>query len=469
MGKRVEKHCSILNYLQQVDTALYDVIKNLCITRMLLPNMRKFSGVTFLRPDKKLLAEIQEMAFGDDPEEAVFALQSLALLDHLPTPGDFGEKKDSIATFLRKKLPVKSVSGDKVILANGAEIVLDPNFHTRRTRNNMSVYIISNKLVPTDTEPADLSQIKDNNRKIKGGAEFNNQRSVLFNAVLKTHCCGDETAKFNPAMEVLVSLCEYLKTNETPDNNLVYKVVTSQMSWDTLASLAIVLQPFRSTDTLTYISPALYTAWAAKSRDLNKLLTNVYYLSADTVDRYSKHMAAAGDSPMNDLEKLRGKALEVSAKPRVLSLISGIYKEMAKSSGLPDARKRTLENVSLALAESELRVFSALLHENSRKSVDVTEATSLYVNKCNLTKPYIVSLKGHVNMSNIGFYFSSVYLMLRACGLIYWPGQGSSNGLDQIANESALIRLDLMLEGIVSALAPNYSERHGALMKRLGT
>lgn len=461
MSKRVKKHCSILNYIRQKDSDLHELLQDLCIGRMLVPR-KNTSGLTFLRPDKALLAKITDMAVGDDPEQAVEALQSLVLLDHLPTPGDFADKKDDIPTFLRKKLPVASVSDGKIKLTNGAVIVLDKKFEHRASRNNMSVYVISGELVPTDTEAASFDNATpSNNRKVKGGADYMGGKQALFDRVLKNHC--DEKINTNPAMEVLVSLCDFLKRN---GHDELLKLVHSQLSWDTLASLAIVLQPYRNTVT-PYIPVTVYTAWAAESNNKDPLLTAVYYYKPNPIADYAAHMAECGLS-LDGMKSNQNREITVASKPSVMAGIKRIFEHYKTDESLPVARIATLADRNLALAEAELRVFSALLHDNSLACLDVNEAMSLYKSKCTLNMPYIVSQRNQIASSNIGFWYSSAFLILRGCP-IYLPGIEGA-GLDQIADDSALIQLDKDLKSYVEGMQSAYDDRSDvmkALMSRI--
>ena len=453
MSKRVKKHCSILNYIRRADEDLYELVQDLCIGRMLVPR-KGTPGLTFLRPDKALMSKIRTMAIGDDPEEAVAVLQSLVLLDHLPTPGDFDDKRADIPTFLRKKLPVASVDGKKINLDNGAEIVLDKDFEHRNDRPNMSVYIISKALVPTDTAPSDFSNAKTgNNRKIKGGGDFLDGKTQLFDSILAKHAKPGLTC--NPAMEVLTSLCDYLESTGKSD---ALKAVQSQLSWDTLASLAIVLQPHRvgGDPNTKYISDADAGAWATKYKELGDL-SDVYHYQQGVVDKYEKHMNNGQLNAIGQIQKLGEQAAAESAKVNVIQKIARVF-DVAKDLIENPIRKAVLNNRKLALAEAELRVFSALLHDNSRDGLDLNEAEKLYKKNCNLTAPYMLNDTAQINMSNIGFYFSSAYLIARSNAMVYSPGYTHTSGFSEIADETVMLNIDNGCVDI-NALRSHYSEQ----------
>ena len=451
MSKRVKKHCSILNYIRRADEDLYELVQDLCIGRMLVPR-KGTPGLTFLRPDKSLMAKIKTMATGDDPEEAVAVLQSLVLLDNLPTLGDFEDKKDDIPTFLRKKLPVASVDDKKVLLNNGAAITLDTDFEHRKDRPNMTVYVISKALVPTDTAASDFSNAKpNNNRKVKGGAEYQNNKKALFENVLARHCDPNKMKKGNPALEVLCSLCDFVKKTRGSGSE-DYLAITSQLSWDTVASLAIILQPYRGENPdLTYVPNELFTAWVdnssltVSSENAMNTINDIFYYHDNPVSMYTGHMAHGEECKMGDYTDFRAAACEQASKLSVVSQIAGVYTQMKGVIG-SQKRRNVLSNGKLALAESELRVFSAILHDSSIGCFEMDEAKALYTAKFNLIEPYMVNQKKHIDMSNIGFYFSSAYLIVRSDALVYCPNTTDGKPLSSIADENSLIRLDYDLE-----------------------
>lgn len=431
----VKKHCSILNYLRQTDNDLYELIQDLCMGRIFIPR-RNTPGVTFLHPDKTLLGKIKKMAFGDDPELAVQAIQSMVLLDYLPATSDFDDKKNDIPTFLRKKLPVASVSGSKVLLKNGAEVTIDKNFKTRSDRSNMAVYNLSKELVPTDTEPATfVNAKKDKNSKVKGGAVYEQKRKSLFMQILNA-CCDEKKGNRDPAMEALASLCDYLKgSNKTTE----LAVVQSQLSWDTLASLTIVMQPYKSGN--LYLSDECILQWARVASYAGSSL--FYY--GNPVDCYKHNMEAAKTAlsrAIPAITTIRRRVADCVAKTNCLPALAKAYRELHNLDSLPEPRRAVLGNGKQALAESELRVMSACLQDNTKNFFDYNEVVDLYTRHCTLDQPYILSSADQINASNIGFYFSTAYLIARSDALCYVPGIPGDVGLEGIAQETRMITLD---------------------------
>jgi hypothetical protein len=452
MSKRVKKHCSILNYIRRADLELYELVQDLCIGRMLVPR-RNTSGLTFLRPDKKLMSNIMAMASGDDPEKAVAALQSLVLMDHLSSADEFAANSSNIPTFLNKKLPFDKVDGNKVILTNGAELTLDREFEHRNDRSNMSVWVISKALVPSDTADVDSTKAKTKPAKKTGGGDITGTRGVLFMKILKRHSNADHMSVGNPAMEILCSLCDHL-TGESK------KAVQSQLSWDTLGSLAIVLKPFKGNDQ-TYISTTDYNSWVAKNN--NSAVADLFYHHMNVIERYQQHMekgAAVFASVADVINKARTTASSTSSKPTIISNITIAFNKIATGcKDICSLRENVIKNKIAAFAEAELRVLSALLHDSALGCIDYNEARSLYETKCNLSIPYIVTQKEHIINSNLAFYYSSAYLIARSDGMVYYPGCVMDGDLDSIANESSTISLDGSFKKKVTSLQSKYNER----------
>ena len=451
MSKTVHKHCNIINYIRQVDTDLYDLVQDLCIGRIFVPR-RGAPGLTFLRPDKELLSKIKKLAGGDNPEEAVAALQSLVLLDYLPSTEVFEDKKSDIPTFLRKKLEVASADGKKVVLKNGAELVLDSKFEARNDRSNIAVYIISKSLVPTDGEPANFSNASAGNKKVKGGAEYSGKsKADLFRLVLDACCdCScSSSSKRDPALEILVSLMRYLEKNSHKEN---LSTVKSQLSSDTLTTLAIVLQPFRTDSTgVEYIPSSIYNDWVNKYGNSRlKDITSfcyvdnpvAYYVSAmNSAKEEYKELAAS-------INKTREPMLDKVSKVSAVQQLNDFYTNSPiKGPGL-----RSSMQSKQAIAESELRVMGALLNEKTDGgTLDKDEALQVYEKTCKLDRPYMCSDKELISGSNLGFYFSSIYLIVRSDALLYVPGVcDHCDDLKCIADEDKNISLD---KSIVPSLA----------------
>lgn len=433
----VQKHCSVLNYVRHADPDLYELIQDLCIGRIFVPK-RGSPGITFLRPDKALLKEIQKMATGENPEEAVEALQSLVLLDNISSIKKFDDKKSDIPTYLRQKLPVMSADGKTVKLTNNAEIQIDKDFMSRGDRANISVYIISKALVPAKTEPADFSNAKVEKEK-KGGADFGSSRSAMFEAVLKA--MDNKTAE--PAMDMLVELHCFLNKKGNSD---LANLVASQCSYDAIASLACVLQPYKDSDKddKYYISNDIVNEFRthlygeSKDETFYKEQPDMFSLRDNLAADYDKLVCSScsGASVVTDLvEKLSGAV----GKFNIVKKIKEALGNQALSAALPGKRANT--TVLERFAEAELRVMSAILFDNDNNP-DYEALVGLF-KKCNLDKPHMLDTESLVNNSNVGFYYSTVYLIARSDLFCYLPGVAQGGvGLNKIFDEDNLVNVN---------------------------
>jgi len=449
----VSKHCSILNYIKHENSELYELVQDLCIGRIFNPR-RGTPGITFLHPDKSLLSQIKKMADGDNPEEAVAAIQSLVLLDYLPANSDFDDKKSDIPTFLRKKLPVASVSGAKVTLSNGAELTVDKKFKVRGDRSNMAVYNLTKKLVPTDTEPATfVNAKKGKNSKVKGGADFQRTKVALFEDVVTKQCEGKNR---DYAMETLVSLVQYLKMT----NSAKHLDVCSQLSWDTLATLAIVLQPYRNVeDECTYITASDFAEFSTLYSRGGEL-SSVYAYVINPHTTYKEMMESAVDSKaQNAVKAIAEEVFDKTAKANVPVELAAGYKKASSRNVFPvnSVRAKVLQNNKLAMAESELRVMSAVLLDNCTDVLDKNEFMDLFKFRCNLNAPYVVNSREQIQTSNIGFFYSVALLISRSSGFIHLPCMPGS-ALSEIHDLNVFISLDCKFENI----ALNYYQDVGS-------
>lgn len=438
MSKGVRKQCSILNYLRHHDEDMYELVQDLCLGKMFMPK-RGMPGITFLRPDRPLFLEIQKKASSDEPEKAIEMLQSLILLDNISDISEFESRKKNIPTYLHKKLPVKEVKGNKVILANDAEITKDSEFESRDDRNNISVYILSKALVDlSNGEDADLSQLTTRKPK-KGGADLNklNDRKVLFENVLRVFC----KSPTDPAMELIVTLYDHFKNNNGP----MADFIKSQTSYDSLASLAIILQPYKSTHTIS--DDVLKTALSSimtSSMPQFKTDTNIFSFNPKVKDAYD---ALCNDQTYStNAKRIQTFMKTQSDKMAKLNAISILKNILDSNTTKTSIQLRDNTSLKERMAEAELRIMSAIVQENSDcNNDDYDELLQLFKN-CTLDSPYMCNAD-LMSSSNVGFYYSTAYLMVRSDALVYMPGYDGST-TDCITDDNAFISLNKTFEHI---------------------
>lgn len=135
------KVSSITKYLEHIDTNLHQVFEDLCLFSLF---RTRGAGITFLYPSNaEYRREITNKAYSNNPEDAVAMIKSLVLLDYLPTPTEFANKKDDIPNAHRKKLVVESTDRHNVSLASGHTLVVDKRFTAFRQDEMVAVYTLS--------------------------------------------------------------------------------------------------------------------------------------------------------------------------------------------------------------------------------------------------------------------------------------------------------------------------------------
>lgn len=436
MSKGVSKQCSILNYLRQNDEDLHELIQNLCLGKIFIPR-RDSHGITFLRPDKGLTKTLMSMA-SSDPEKAVEVIQSLVLTVNLKSLKDFEKYKDNIPTFLRYKLKVSDVDSKKVTLANGAVITEDKDFHARNDRDNISVHIISGQLVPTDGDVAE--PVKPEPKSVKGGANLEVPRRELFELIVRSFC----KHSTDSAMEFLVALHTW--ANEKGDKDLV-EVIKSLVSYDTLATLACLMQPYRSS---AYYIPDTVLAQACKDimgYSGAAFVESIHFTANPDCVKVYDELATCSD--WNDLaSSMQNKLMEKSETMVKVTAVDTIKKLYHMSlEGLPDMRKRAPK--SMLFAEAELRVMSAVIQENDAGCLDCDTLLSLFQN-CSLDEPWMCSEKDLLNRANIGFYYSTVYLIARSDAFMHLPSY-KGDTLEHLTNDDKFISLNATFKALNNA------------------
>lgn len=430
MSNSVQKYCSILNYIEDKDPKLYKLIHDLCIGRIFVPR-KGTSGITFLHPDKSLLDEIIKKSSSDNDEDVEYAVNSLkscVLLDYLEDTTEFGDGE--ISTFMRKKLPVDKADEKKVILGNGAIITPNKDFNPRNDRRNIAIFNLSGKLVPFDGQSASTNDKPKSRSEKKGGGDYKTgSRAQLFERVYST--MHKYYGKRNTAAEVLVSLMDYVK--KTPGNENTLNLIRSQLSGDTLASLAIILQPYRST--YTYIDDTLYKSWAAASHntafmDLFCYKPNVLQCYVEEMNEYKK--SANYKNTLSTILNNQNDLIHIADKATLVSLFNSFYNSTRNS--IPGRN-----NPKLSFCEAELRVFSAVIQEHQKDSMDdYWGLLNIYKEKCLLNDPYISGNSGDMLKANIGVYYSSAYLIARSDALLYIPGLGD-NYSGRLSNKNDVV------------------------------
>ena len=421
----VSKYCSILNYLKHNHEDLYELIQDLCIGRIFNP--RKGSdGVTFLCPDKALMAELKKHASGSDPEKAVEMIQSIVIPDHLPSLSDF---EGDLPTMVRgKKITVEKSSSSSVELSGGASVSHDKNWDHRKDRTNLAVHTLSGSF-PSLTESG--ASAKNKKRAKKGGADMAGlKRQGLFAAVV-SQCC--QQSKRDPAMELLVSLLQCLQQHYPA----LFKCVQSQLSTDTLGTLYIVLQPNGAST--TYLSDEVLDRFCAMYH--NPEFKQFCYVD-EPATLYNKYMNSfkIPDGVNKALNSCHETLMSQASKAALIKQLNSTFAELSKKS----TEVRGVEvSAGQLFAEAELRVRSALMKMDYEQYGCLDEGECKLVFSKNLSRPD--ASQELVNGNNIAYYYSTVYLIARSDALFYMPNLDTGSVLSKdpslIVNENDVFAL----------------------------
>lgn len=467
MSKHVKKYCSILKYLEHQDPALYDIIDQLCLARNFLPR-RNTAGVTFLRPDKEMLNEISDAAYGNNPESAVNMIQSLILLDDLDSLSDFGAKKDDIPTFLMTKLPVDKVTDKAVTLTTGNTIVADNKFEARKDRDNMSVYIISGKPIDLSSGPkATMIHTKGGPKPktgkgrgkkakvVRGGREVELSREDTWHTVCKIHCDGRVSGNsHDAAMELIVTLYACSDAEHRKRIELV-------SSCDTLASLFIILRPYASKNVDLYVNDEAYAKAVALTAGTKDQLN---YTTTNPVEKYKKIMergAALCADHKSDDERVN---LAISAAPA--TVFTKIKTLAEKQADIMNSLCGCTEFTPLiAAAEAEARICFALWRNRGHGYTDSAKtdlANLVCKRKCSLNAPYFLDytdpswIKTCRGSSPIPFVYSVLMTAVRS-DAFYLPCLKYTGNLKSVITE-AENPAALATESLLQVSAEYYNE-----------
>lgn len=451
----VSQYCSILNYLKHNHEELYELIQDLCIGRIFNPRKGKKdeeSGVTFLCPDKALLAELKNQAGGSDPETAVATIQSLVITERFDL--DSSLSGDLPVAARDKKVTVKSAGSGEAELVGGAMLTKEKGWMARKDRHHsLMVYALSGSF-PKVSE----GKTEAKSRPKKGGADLNNKtREELFSSVLIQTC---KKTKRNPAAELLVDMLDYFGSSkdDNKDNHAnCCDLIKSQLSGDALVSLAIVLQPYKNGGN-KYVSDTALKAYCEARHNPN---FNLFCWEPKPIERYNKYMNEYADKCKDSREYVataQTGIVEKISKVDAVKTLRGVYDQLAK---------QNLRGVQLSTnemyAEAELRVRMALLRldSESQDCLSYNECKELF-DTCKLNEPILLSEQKFLSQSNVGFYYSSVYLLARSDGFFYLPGLSKDRSQLGEDNGVAVVKDDLI------SLAPESLQGDDSPYKFLG-
>lgn len=231
-GDKQKRYCTIIDWLRQNDSELYDALDQLCMLGNLTPKGRG-SGTTFLVPDTKARAEILKGAASDSDaqiDKAVDLVKAHILPVSAATAADM---RGEVGSLLGVKLETESVSGGEVRLKGGAVLAPEPSFRAQR-RDNIHVWRVKSGEVPLSGPEFTRSRVR------RGGAEAS--ASLGSRALLARRT--EQTFQTNRGiyLEQVVSLLGFLKRNHQD----LYTCVLPLVDRDPTVSFYILVEPYKT-------------------------------------------------------------------------------------------------------------------------------------------------------------------------------------------------------------------------------
>lgn len=311
---KLKKFCKIIRYIEQIDGELSQMISDLCLERLFIP--QRVNGITFLYPkEDSYRKEILSYAYSDNPEKAIQMMESLIVLDYLPRPGDFVLKKDDIPNSLRQRIEVTSADAYSVKLTCGAVLKPDPKFAPIKTRENMAVYHLTGKQIPLNGPKASMKYASKRRGKkgTTGGALSSYDTRgvsggrVLYNKFIEEAI--DEVSKTGKTARmasVCISFLQTLLSGEGTKNEVFVLFNMGRISRNPVATFFTALDLLNQS-----VDKIHFQKWADVAKRLNyEGITE----GPDIFEAYQKLYAkiqtgaTKHDSHIPDLDKLREDA-----------------------------------------------------------------------------------------------------------------------------------------------------------------
>jgi hypothetical protein len=260
-------------------------------------------------------------------------------------------------------------------------------------------------------------------------------RQKRFHMLLSKYC-ERSSEGFDPFMEALVALVRHLNKGNRED---MCKSVKTQLSHDTVASFAIILCPF-SQNCTQYVNDECYNAWLNEYNFPHS--SNVFCVNQvnlyDEYCGYMKEGEKAGEGLVNEISSEQKQQSGSITKPTAIKQLKTLYRQIAdkvNTENIGQYRATALQNVDKSMAESELRVLSALWHDNG---CDHNEAKQLFCHNCCLDTPYFLNSDSNILDSDLACYFSLVYFLVNSKSVLHFPctSMNTAKGFSALLNLS---------------------------------
>lgn len=175
-AKKQKKFPGVKEYLKFREPKLFEIIERSGAIGALVPRRRQ-TGLTFLMPDKKTIKKIDDFLHSDEAEKAMKIIFSLIIPMPLSTPQHWAKIKDDITNNLNKKIPVKEVNKDHVVLEGSVKATINKDFtvfdeYGNQKRGNVFIWNLSGDMDFLNFEDSQRKYVgKDIQKEVKGSNE----------------------------------------------------------------------------------------------------------------------------------------------------------------------------------------------------------------------------------------------------------------------------------------------------------
>lgn len=238
----------IIKYLEEEHNTLCTIIKDLGLTRALIP--RKNGGITFLIPHKELLKKIYKLTYEDETDEAIEIVNSLIVLDCLETVADWDRKRDDIPNKLKQKVPIDRVNTNGVKLKTGA-VIKPSDFVPTKDRNNISVWHLSSGEIGCQNEMSNLKYVstkKTQSSKYVSNGSIENKRIKLAESMESAFDTTRNTEKYLIYMATLLQLVK-------DEDRSLYNKIRPMIDASPVVSFYILVEPYKGDNGMEYLIP----------------------------------------------------------------------------------------------------------------------------------------------------------------------------------------------------------------------
>lgn len=395
--------------IEAATDAFGQLLADVCVLRVMGTAGKNY---TILVPDDELRRELSDLINSEDDEvydKALITLQSLILCDgpianleqlaksRAPTAAGFGfcggDKIDKSSMKLKDSRAV--VTESKIPSIKSSDFTV-------------SFFTISSGY-PSRTEGEGVVGAS-----YTGGADLGDtvDRENIFNVVFKKAVEGNRDV----AMELLLEIAFYAK-NELQNQDLL-DLIVSQISYDSVASLFILLRPYSDNAGL-YLDNGFLKGFLEYLYGSDDTLKDTFKSDPDRFG-YSTDL----DGDLEGLRKLFSHDVSNFANRLAANAGTGsnqaTFRELGKiileTKHLPSKRQSVSQEVRIA--EAEARVVFAHMQSGRADAADIEIIKSF-----TLDAPYMVDKKT-MDDSNTAVYFSIPHLINRSDAMLFMPGIG---------------------------------------------